>query len=158
MKIIRKTSIVFTLLVFAAIATFAKGPDIKDKKTAKPVDLTTSEFMKKVHDFKSNPKEWKYVGDKPAIIDFHATWCAPCKQLAPTLDALAAEYGEEIYIYKVDVDKEPDIARAYGIQSVPSLLFIPDGDASPQMGQGNIPKKDLKKVIDEFMLRKEVDE
>ena len=110
--------------------------------------------MKKVHDFKKNPNEFNYVGDKPAIIDFHATWCGPCKQLAPTLKALAAEYGDEIYIYKVDVDKEPDIARAYGIRSVPSLLFIPNSDEKPKMGQGNIPKASLKKEIDEFLLGK----
>jgi len=136
------------------MTTFAKSPDTKEKKTAAPIELSTSEFLKKVHNFVKSPNEWKYMGDKPAIIDFHATWCGPCKQLAPTLKDLAAEYGDEIYIYKVDVDREPDVARAFGIQSVPSLLFIPKGDATPQMGQGNIPKANLKKVIDEFMLKK----
>ena len=111
-----------------------------------------------VHDFKRNPNKFIYVGDKPAIIDFYATWCGPCKQLAPTLKALAAEYGDEIYIYKVDVDKEPDIARAYGIRSVPSLLFIPQSDEIPKMGQGVIPKADLRKEIDEFLLGKSVSE
>ncbi len=154
----KRTSIIMTLLLFVAMATFAKGPDTNDKKVAKPIELNTAEFLKKVHDFKKSPNEWNYVGDKPAIIDFHATWCGPCKQLAPTLTALAAEYGDEIYIYKVDVDKEPEIARAFGIQSMPSLLFIPNGDAVPQMGQGNIPKESLKKVIDEFMLGKPVQE
>ena len=151
----RIKSIVLTLLVFATIATFAKAPETKEKKSAEPIELNTDEFVKKVHDFKKNPNEFNYVGDKPAIIDFHATWCGPCKQLAPTLKALAAEYGDEIYIYKVDVDKEPDIARAYGIRSVPSLLFIPNSDEKPKMGQGNIPKASLKKEIDEFLLGKE---
>lgn len=150
----RIKSIVLTLLVFATIATFAKAPETKEKKSAEPIELNTDEFVKKVHDFKRNPNEFNYVGDKPAIIDFHATWCGPCKQLAPTLKALAAEYGDEIYIYKVDVDKEPDIARAYGIRSVPSLLFIPNSDEKPKMGQGNIPKASLKKEIDEFLLGK----
>ena len=151
----KRTSIVIALLVFAAIATFAKSPEASNKQKATPIELNTEEFLDKVHDFKKYPNDWNYVGDKPAIIDFHATWCGPCKQLAPTLKALAAEYGDEIYIYKVDVDKEPDIARAFGIQSMPSLLFIPKGDAVPQMGQGNIPKASLVKVIDEFMLGKE---
>lgn len=151
----RKTSIIFTLLVFVAMATFATGKEVDKKKKATPIELNSNEFVKKVHDFKKNPNNWKYKGDKPAIIDFHATWCGPCLQLAPTLEALAAEYSDEIYIYKVDVDEEPEIARAFGIQSVPSILFIPEGDASPQMGQGNIPKENLKKVIDEFMLGKE---
>lgn len=152
----KRTTIILTLLMFVAMASFAKAPETKNKETATPIDLNTDEFVEKVHDFKRNPGDWNYLGDKPAIIDFHATWCGPCKQLAPTLKALAAEYGEEIYIYKVDVDKEPDIARAYGIRSLPSLLFIPNDDSKPKMGQGNIPKASLKKEIDEFLLGKEV--
>ena len=154
MMIMKRTSIVLALLMFAAMATFAKGPATKEKVIATPIDINTSEFLTKVHDFKKNPNDWAYLGDKPAIIDFHATWCGPCKQLAPTLTALAAEYGDEIYIYKVDVDKEPDIARAYGVRSVPSLLFIPHDEAKPKMGQGNVPKASLKKEIDEFLLGK----
>lgn len=149
----KRISILFTLLVFTTMLSFAKQP----QTIVEPIDLDANEFVKKVHNFKRSPNQFTYVGDKPAIIDFHATWCGPCKQLAPTLKALAAEYGEEIYIYKVDIDKEPDIARAYGIRSVPSLLFIPHDDAVPQMGQGNIPKESLKKVIDEFMLGKEAE-
>ena len=149
----KRISILFTLLVFTTMLSFAKQP----QTIVEPIDLDANEFVKKVHNFKKNPNQFTYLGDKPAIIDFHATWCGPCKQLAPTLKALAAEYGEEIYIYKVDIDREPDIARAYGIRSVPSLLFIPHDDAMPQMGQGNIPKESLKKVIDEFMLGKQAE-
>lgn len=153
----KRTSIVLALIVFVAMATFAKGPEAKSNEQATPIDLNTAEFVEKIHNFKTNSSDWNYLGDKPAIIDFHATWCGPCKQLAPTLKALAAEYGEEIYIYKVDVDQEPDIARAYGIRSVPSLLFIPHDGSKPKMGQGNIPKASLKKEIDEFLLGKEVE-
>lgn len=154
----KKTTITFTLLVIIAMAAFAKEPsEAKSQKKAETIELNADEFVKRVHDFKKSPNQFTYIGDKPAIIDFHATWCGPCKQLAPTLDALAAEYGDDIYIYKVDVDKEPDIARAYGVRSVPSLLFIPHDDAIPQMGQGNIPKESLIKVIDGFMLGKETE-
>lgn len=153
MKSIKKISITLALSAFTLVV-FAQKPDSKAEKTATPIELTKSTFIDKVHDFVRNPNNWSYKGDKPAIIDFYATWCGPCKQLAPTLKDLAAEYGDEIYIYKVDVDQEPDIARAFGIQSVPSLLFIPHA-GNPQMGQGNIPKASLKKVIDEFMLGKE---
>lgn len=152
MKVIKKISITLTLFVIA-IATFAANPDTKIKNSAKPIDLNTAVFIEKVHNFVKSPNEWNYLGDKPAIIDFHATWCGPCKQIAPVLAQLAAEYGDDIYVYKVDVDQEPDIAKAFGIRSVPSLLFIPH-DGQPQMGQGNIPKESLKKVIDEFMLGK----
>jgi thioredoxin len=150
MNVMKKISITLSLILFTLVIYAAK-PDAKE---AKPIELTESVFIEKVHDFVRTPNEWAYKGDKPAIVDFHATWCGPCKQLAPTLTALAAEYGDDIYIYKVDVDKEPDIARAFGIRSVPSLLFIPH-EGQPQMGQGNIPKESLKKVIDEFMLGKE---
>ena len=150
----KRISLAFILLALTTVVAFAKEPSI----VSKPIELDAAEFVKKVHDFKKNPNQFVYIGDKPAIIDFYATWCGPCKQLAPTLEALAAEYSNDIYVYKVDVDKEPDIARAYGIRSVPSLLFIPHDDAVPQMGQGNIPKESLKKVIDEFMLGKEVAE
>ena len=153
----KRLSIMLSLLVLAATTTMAKEPATKDKKTAEPIELNTNQFVKKVHDFKRSPDQWNYMGDKPAIIDFYATWCGPCKQLAPTLKALAAEYGDEIYIYKVDVDKEPDVARAYGIRSVPSLLFIPQSDEVPKMGQGNIPKASLRKEIDEFLLGKNVE-
>lgn len=152
MRVLKKISITLSLFLFALTLLAAK-PDTK-AKVATPIELTGSVFKEKVHDYVKSPNEWKYEGDKPAIIDFHATWCGPCKQLAPTLKALAAEYGEDIYIYKVDIDQEPDIARAFGIRSVPSLLFIPH-EGAPQMGQGNIPKASLKKVIDEFMLGKE---
>lgn len=150
----KRLSLAFILLAIYTVVAFAKEPSI----VSKPIELDAAEFVKKVHDFKKSPNQFIYVGEKPAIIDFHATWCGPCKQLAPTLEALAAEYSNDIYVYKVDVDKEPDIARAYGIRSVPSLLFIPHDDAVPQMGQGNMPKESLKKVIDEFMLGKRSNE
>lgn len=156
MKTIKRISIVLTLLVFT-FSVIAKAPDVKLINTAKPIELSKIAFQNKVFDFVKNGDNWNYVGDKPAIIDFYATWCGPCKQLSPVLAELAAEYGEEIYIYKVDVDKEPEIAQAFGIRSLPSLLFIPQ-DGAPQMGQGNIPKASLKKVIDEFMLAKQKSE
>lgn len=151
----KRANLILILLALVSMVAFAKSPQTKESKSAEPIDLTASEFVKRVHNFKKHPNDWIYVGDKPAIIDFHAAWCGPCKQLAPTLRALAAEYADEIYIFKVDVDKEPDIARAYGVRSVPSLLFIPHDDAKPKMGQGNIPKASLKKEIDEFLLGKE---
>lgn len=154
----RKIGITTIFFVLTTLFSFAIGAGSTSAKKATPIELNTSDFLVRVHDFVKHPSEWNYVGDKPAIIDFHAAWCGPCKQLAPTLDALAAEYGDDIYIYKVDVDKEPEIARAFGIQSVPSLLFVPKSDEMPQMGQGNIPKKSLKKVIDEFLLGKKPSE
>lgn len=118
-----------------------------------PIHLTTAEFKKLVMNYDGNPTEWKYLGDKPAIIDFWATWCPPCKVIAPILDDLAKEYAGQIYIYKVDVDKEPQLASAFGIQSIPTLFFVPmTGD--PKAEVGAIPRETFVDKIDNFMLAK----
>ncbi len=119
----------------------------------KPIHLTTAEFKKLVVNYESNPNEWKYLGDKPCIIDFWATWCPPCKAIAPTLDELAKEYAGQIYIYKVDVDKEKELAQAFGIQSIPTLLFVPLA-GNPAAEMGAIPKDKFKEKIDGFLLSK----
>lgn len=121
---------------------------------SKPQQLDKAGFLKKVMDYESNSKEWKYLGDKPAIIDFYATWCGPCRQIAPVLEELAKEYAGRIYIYKIDTDKERELAAAFGIRSIPSLLFIPM-EGQPQMGQGALPKSMLKEAIDTLLLGKE---
>ena len=118
----------------------------------KTIKLTKADFLAKVANYETNPNEWKYLGDKPAIIDFYADWCGPCRAIAPSLEELADEYGGKIYIYKVDTEKEQELAGVFGIRSIPSLLFIPM-TGKPQMAQGALPKKDLKKAIDEFLLK-----
>jgi len=124
------------------------------RSQTKTITLTTDQFLKSVFDYQANPNEWIYLGDKPAIIDFYADWCAPCKMLAPILEELASEYEGRIYIYKVDTEKERALAAAFGIQSIPSLLFIPMNE-DPQMAQGALPKDSLIEIIDEFLLQKE---
>ena len=114
------------------------------------IQLTKSEFLKRVADFESSPNEWKYLGDRPAVIDFYATWCGPCKALSPILEEVAAEYGDKLYIYKVDVDKENDLAGVFGIRSVPSLLFVPK-EGRPQLSAGVLPKNMLEKAISEVL-------
>lgn len=119
----------------------------------KTIELTKADFLTKVANYETSPTEWKYLGDKPALIDFYASWCGPCKMVAPILDELAAEYGDSIVIYKVNTEKEQELAAAFGIRSIPSLLFIPT-DGQPQMAQGAMSKADFKKAIDEVLLRK----
>lgn len=117
------------------------------------IHLTKAEFLDKVYNFEKNPNEWKYEGDKPAIVDFYADWCGPCKMVAPILDELAKEYEGQIVIYKIDTEKEKELAGAFGIRSIPSILFIPM-QGEPQMAQGAMPKASFKKAIDEFLLKK----
>lgn len=127
--------------------------NMKKENTMKTIHLTKADFLKKVADYEKNPQEWKYLGDKPALIDFYATWCGPCKALAPVLEELAAEYGDQIYIYKVDTGEEQELAAVFGIRSVPSLLFIPR-EGQPQMALGAMPKGALKEHIDRILLSK----
>jgi thioredoxin len=115
--------------------------------------LTKADFLAKVYNYEKNPKEWKYEGDKPAIVDFYATWCGPCKTIAPVLEKLAAEYKGKIVVYKIDTDKEPELSAAFGIRSIPTLLFIP-AKGTPQVAQGALPEEALRKTIDEFLLGK----
>ena len=116
------------------------------------IHLTKEEFLKKVVDFENKPNEWHFLGERPCIVDFFATWCGPCKMLSPVLDELADEYAGKVDIYKVDVDQESDVASAFAIRSVPSLLFVPM-TGSPQMAAGALPKADLKKAIAEVLLK-----
>ena len=115
------------------------------------INLTKEEFLNKVMDYENNPKEWKYKGDKPAIIDFYASWCGPCKMLAPVLEELAKEYEGQIYIYKVDTEAEEELSRAFGIRSIPTMLFVPM-NGQPMMTQGALPKAELDKIIKERLL------
>lgn len=131
-----------------------KQVTMNEKKTTKPTHLTKEEFLSKVTNYETNPTEWKYLGDKPCIIDFYAEWCGPCKRLAPVLDELAVEYGDDIYIYKIDTEEEQELAAAFGIRSIPTLLFVPMGE-KPQMAQGALPKSNLKEVIETVLLKKD---
>lgn len=124
----------------------------KEKKM-QTIHLTKSEFLAKVADYETSPNEWKYLGDRPAVIDFYASWCGPCKMIAPILEELAAEYGDSIYIYKIDTEKEQELSAAFGIRSIPTLLFVPM-EGAPQMAQGAMPKNALKEAIDKVLLNK----
>jgi thioredoxin 1 len=111
--------------------------------------LTKESFRTKVFNYEQN-KEWKFEGTKPAIIDFYADWCGPCKMVAPILEELKEEYGEKVDIFKVDTEEERELSAMFGIRSIPSILFIPT-EGQPQMSMGAMPKDTFRKVIGDVL-------
>lgn len=121
-----------------------------EKPTTRVVHITKADFLKKVYDFEKNPDEWKYLGSQPAIVDFYADWCGPCRQLSPVLDELAKEYSGKLTIYKVNVDNERGLATFFGIRSIPTLLFI-SMKGKPQRSLGALSKTELKGIIKDVL-------
>lgn len=112
--------------------------------------LTKETFQNKVFNYELN-KEWKFEGDLPCLIDFYADWCQPCKMVAPILEELSKEYDGKVNIYKINTEVETELSAAFGIKSIPSLLFCPK-DGQPQMAMGALPKENLKQAINEVLL------
>jgi thioredoxin len=127
---------------------------IKKNKINMTEHLTLETFKEKVLNYEINTEEWVYEGKIPCIIDFYASWCGPCKMIAPILEELSEEYKDKIIIYKIDTEKEQDLAAMFGIRSIPSILFVPM-DGKPSMINGALPKKDFEKVIKDILLKEE---
>jgi len=124
---------------------YREMPDLFLKEKNIMEHLTKETFKQKVFDYEDG-KESKFKGDKPCIIDFYADWCAPCKMVAPILEELAQDYEGKLDIYKVNTEEQGELAQAFGIMSIPSLLFVPK-DGKPQMAQGALPKKSFEEAI-----------
>jgi thioredoxin len=133
----------------------AKTEKNENKEAAKGevIVLDKANFITKVFDYENNHDEWVYEGSKPCIVDFYADWCGPCKKISPLLRDMAILYKNDIIVYKVNVDKEGELASAFGIESIPTLLFIPK-DGIPQVSQGVLPREELVKQIDRYLLGK----
>ena len=126
-----------------AMATEAEG---------KVIHLNKAEFFTRVFNYEKNPNEWKYEGTLPCIVDFYADWCGPCRAVSPILEELAAQYKGKILIYKINVDLDKELAAAFGVRSIPTILFIP-AKGTPMMAQGALPKEEFVKQIDDFLLK-----
>lgn len=117
------------------------------------MELTKKDFLEKVVNYEQNPNEWKFLGDKPAIIDFYASWCGPCKAFAPVLEEVAEENKGVIDVYKVNTEHEEELAAVFNIRSIPTILFIPV-NGQPQIVTGAMPKPQLIEAIERVLLQK----
>lgn len=157
-----RKSILFSIATMALmLLTACTGDDsatsannnnnLKQTKSMATIHLSTQDFKDKVFNYDANPGVFKYEGTKPAIVDFYATWCGPCKMLGPVLEELAGEYADQLVIYKVDVDEAQEVAQVFGIRSVPTLLFIPTDGKEPSMSAGAPTKDQLKQIIEDLI-------
>lgn len=162
MKELRIMIIALGILMFTGCTTQGNGGEKQNAKLTsgdvestegKPEYLTYETFKEKVWNFEDNPQEWVYEGEVPCIIDFYADWCKPCKMIAPIMDELAKEYEGKLKIYKIDTQKERDLARVFQIRSIPAVLFSPV-EGQPMMQTGALPKESYVKVIEENLLKK----
>jgi thioredoxin len=126
----------------------------EEAKAGEVVVLDKAEFIKRVYNYnEQNGDKWVYKGSKPCIVDFYADWCAPCKKIAPILKELAAEYKDDIVVYKVNVDDEKELAAAFGVKSIPTLLFI-STKGEPYQALGSQPKESFVKLIESHLLNR----
>lgn len=156
MRKLKSVLMVVVALILVSCSMSAKPEKNETENAAaqgEVVVLNRADFIKTVYDYEKNQTQWVYEGNKPCIIDFYADWCGPCKKVAPILKELAAQYKDEIIIYKVNVDNEKELAAAFGIQSIPTFLFVPK-NGKPQLAQGALPKEEFVKQINSFLLNK----
>ncbi len=122
------------------VASLAAAPSVSEK-------LTKAQFVQKVWNYPQSPNEWKYLGSKPAIVDFYADWCGPCKIAGPILDEVGAEYGGKVLVYKINTDQERELAQVFGITGIPAFLYIPVSGKPVMMSGIGRSKEDTKKMF-----------
>jgi thioredoxin len=142
----------FFLIAMVILATAFTANAQEEKKESQVKQLTYNEFLKKIWNFENNPNTFIYKGKLPAIVDFYADWCGPCRRVAPIMEKLAEEYDGRLLVYKVNVDQEKDLASAFQVKSIPMVLFIPL-EGQPMMQVGALPEEGYKKVIEEQLLK-----
>ena len=142
-----------TILIAIAILAFGFTANAQEKKEESKVKhLTYNEFLKKVCDFEKNPNTFIYKGELPAVVDFYADWCGPCRRVAPIMEKLAEEYDGKLLVYTVNTDQERGLSAAFQVKSIPMVLFIPL-EGQPMMQVGALPEEGYRKVIEEQLIK-----
>ena len=144
----KKTALIITSLFIAICATFSQAQSV--------IELNKQQFLDKVWNYETNPDTWVYNGSLPCVIDFNAKWCGPCRKMEPILKDMARKYDGKIIIYKVDVDKEKELASLFGISSIPTFLFCPT-NGEPRGTMGAYPADDFEKIIRTVLLGEEAE-
>ena len=161
MKRILNLSLIFSIIVMVSCgSSLGKKKEISsttanEATTGKPIHLDKQMFLAKVFDYEKSPDKWIYKGDKPCLIDFYADWCGPCKMIAPYMEDFASTYNNQIYVYKINVDEQRELASYFGIQSIPAVLLCPM-KGQPQMITGALPKDEFAKRIETILLKKKI--
>ena len=156
MKRIINLTLSFSLLAMLACGSTsnkqpASATELKPVvEGGKPIQIDKQAFIKRVYDYEKNPKKWVYAGDKPCVIDFYADWCGPCKVIAPYLEEIAGKYNGKVYVYKVNVDEQSELATYFGIESIPAVLFCPV-QGKPQMMTGARSKEDFYSAVESII-------
>ena len=141
------------LLLFSFVACTRAQADTATEDAGEVIVLNKADFLTKVFNYEKNPTKWTYEGDKPCIIDFYADWCGPYRRVAPVLKELAKRYKNDIVIYKINIDKERELAGTFSVTSIPTILFVPM-KGEPQVSMGALPEESLVKMIEEVLLEK----
>lgn len=144
----KKTALIITSLFIAICATFSQAQSV--------IELDKQQFLDKVWNYETNPDTWVYSGSLPCVIDFNAKWCGPCRKMEPILKDMARKYDGKIIIYKVDVDKEKELASLFGISSIPAFLFCPT-NGEPRGTMGAYPADEFEKIIRTVLLGEEAE-
>ncbi|MDR1745693.1 MAG: thioredoxin [Tannerella sp.] len=142
------------MLVVLFTANGVRAQQESDEAKGDVIVINKADFLEKVYNYEKNTSEWVYEGEKPCIIDFYADWCGPCRRIAPIMKELATEYKTDILIYKIDVDKEKELAAHFGVSSIPMILFVPK-EGRPQYLLGAYPKETIVETINSFLLKKQ---
>ena len=140
------------LIAMVILATAFTANAQEEKKESQVKQLTYNEFLKKIWNFENNPNTFIYKGKLPAVVDFYADWCGPCRRVAPIMEKLAEEYDGRLLVYKVNVDQEKDLASAFQVKSIPMVLFIPL-EGQPMMQVGALPEEGYRKVVEEQLIK-----